>query len=227
MRSVRFFLVALAGVMAAPGVQAQELSTVNTPATERDTADLLLDILQEVTDLRQSVAELTEVVEAIQAELSERRSGIVPGAKRTEQPATGAGDELAASPAQAVGSPENLGVPPPEERVSSVTTVKEWGRSIEEARRMSTTSLVGQILAVPPWSTKQELEDLGRQLHEKYAAYDNVNIEVFNDQAVAAAYAERPVALNPAARVLTVSKVKDSGRDKVLLFVGEAVIEVQ
>lgn len=226
MRSVQIFLVAMSGVIAAPVVQAQELSTANTPAAERDTADLLLDILQEISELRQSVAELTEAVAAIQAELSERRPVIVPGAERSEQPAAGPRGETGGS-----GSPEGVAreqafAQPPEEQVFSVTIVKEWGRSVEEADRLSTNSLMGQVLAVPPWSTQQELEDLGKQLRAKYIAYDNVNIEVFNDQEVAAAYAQRPVARDPAARVLTVSKVKDSGRDKILLFVGETVIEV-
>jgi hypothetical protein len=215
--------------MAASTIRAQqaEVSTADTPAAERDTADLLLDILQEISELRESVAQLTDAVAAIQLELTERRPGIVPGARPADAPAIGAGSGPSASPLQDPAAPPKSVLQAPEERVFSVTLVKEWGRSIEEAQRLSTTSLVGQVLAVPPWSTREELENLGKELRAKFAAYDNVNIEVFNDRAVAASYAERPVALNAAARVLTVSKVLDSGRDKILLFVDGDVIEVQ
>ena len=107
-----------------------------------------------------------------------------------------------------------------------VTVVKEWGRTAEEAGRLNVASLKGMILAVPENSSDDELVALGMQLRDRYADYENVNIEAFDSISAAREYAEAGVA-NPERRVLHVSRFAGTGRDAVFLIRGDSVREFE
>lgn len=105
--------------------------------------------------------------------------------------------------------------------------INEWGRSPEVVADLpgDVPTLAGVVGAVPAGSRRVDIEQLGIDLRAKYAAYDNINIEVFNDQDAAAFYAETNVA-DPVHRVLSISKHAASGRDVILLIQGDTSTEV-
>ena len=99
------------------------------------------------------------------------------------------------------------------------TVIEEWGRSPGdiEKLRLTAPSLKGMILAVSPGTREKSLVALGRALRAQFDAYDNINIEVFNNLRSATAYAAGGT-LNAGHRVLNVSKFPASGRDVILLI---------
>jgi len=105
--------------------------------------------------------------------------------------------------------------------------IEEWGRSPEEltSSNRQGASLKGIIGVVPPNSSDDDLTQLGRSLHEQYAAFDNVNIEVFDDIEAARSYKGKYVA-PPKHRVLSISKHKTTGRDVILLIRDEKAVAV-
>lgn len=110
---------------------------------------------------------------------------------------------------------------------ATFTIVKEWGRSPEEAITLGSdvSSLIGLIAYVPPETDPETLRNLGRSLRRDYAAFDNVNIEVFNDRPAAQQYADSNQD-SGGHRVLTISKHKASGRDMILLHDGDTALNV-
>lgn len=115
---------------------------------------------------------------------------------------------------------------PTEPDKAPFTVVKEWGRSPEMAARINgATSLKGLIAAVPSSTSRDKLIELAKQLRTEFAAYDNINIEVFKNADSAEAYAggDPP---NPDHRVLSISKFKDTGRDVALLIEGQQVTPI-
>lgn len=120
---------------------------------------------------------------------------------------------------QALSGPEpvpELPPPPP----FKFTVIREWGRSAEEARELGAEaqSLKGLIGVVPKGSLRGDVEKLARDLRAKYDAFDNINIEVFDNTAVAREFAANKAA-DPERRVLSVSRHKASGRDAIVLLV--------
>lgn len=101
------------------------------------------------------------------------------------------------------------------------TVVSEWGRSPEVAKSLpgEVASLIGLALAVTPGMPGAELKRLGQDLRENYAAYDNINIEVFDDVGAARAFANEGKS-DPTHRVMSISKFKHSGRDSLVLYRG-------
>lgn len=99
------------------------------------------------------------------------------------------------------------------------TVVAEWGRTPEQVRELpqSVPSLKGMVGLVPRGSADEDLAALGRDLRAQFAAYDNINIEVFDDEEAAESFAERSVSSKPERRVLSVSKHRATGRDVILL----------
>lgn len=99
------------------------------------------------------------------------------------------------------------------------TPIKEWGRSPEMVEELGedATSLKGMVGIVPPRSRRADIEQLGRDLRSQFDAYDNINIEVFDDEKAAQDYAETQVG-DSDHRVLSISKYAASGRD-VILFI--------
>lgn len=104
------------------------------------------------------------------------------------------------------------------------TPVLEWGRTPEDVAGWEgrVYSLKGMICVIPPGGTDEQLLELGRRLRTEFTAYDNINIEVFDEEASARRFAEAR-APNPAHRVLTVSKDRETDRDVILLIKGEKV----
>ena len=129
-----------------------------------------------------------------------------------ETPGTDApGDsELAAAIATQLATPEAF----------SFTIVDEWGRSPEVAAELGAdaSTLIGVAGLVPPRSAKTDVLALLRELRATYEPYDNINIEIFDSEAAARAYAERQVA-DPDHHVASISRHKASGRD-VMIFLG-------
>lgn len=125
--------------------------------------------------------------------------------------------------------PEELAPAPEEPEPAEFTwsIVEEWGRTPEAAAELGgTSSLKGMVCVVPPGSGAGDLEQLGRDLRTQYGHYDNINIEVFDDEEAARAYAENHVS-NPAHRVLSISKHAGSGRDVILRMQDGMTLEVE
>lgn len=99
------------------------------------------------------------------------------------------------------------------------TVISEWGRSPEVASSLpgEVSSLIGMTIAVEPGTNPESLYQLGEELRENYAHYDNINIEVFDDVAAARRFAEKGE-VDEKRRVMSVSRFKHSGRDNILVF---------
>ena len=106
---------------------------------------------------------------------------------------------------------------PPPPAPFAFTVVREWGRDPETAAEIGgdAATLKGLIGAVPPGSSREDVENLGRELRAEYAGYDNINIEVFDDPEAARAFADDEKG-GSARRVLSVSRHRASGRDTIL-----------
>lgn len=102
----------------------------------------------------------------------------------------------------------------------SYQVVAEWGREPEEdtVLRGEAPSLKGMVCLVPPRSSREDLIALGRELRLEFDAYDNINIEVFDEEHAARTFAETSVSAGPEHRVLSVSKHKASSRDTIVYF---------
>ena len=119
--------------------------------------------------------------------------------------------------------------PPPEEEYYTdeeftFTPLHQWGRTPEMAEELGdgASSLLGMVGVVPGHSRREDIEDLGRELRDEYDTYDNINIEVFDDMAVAEEFIEAQTG-DPNRRVLSISKHSSEGRDIILyLHNGEA-----
>lgn len=120
------------------------------------------------------------------------------------------------------------GAQPRSASAGSYTIVSEWGRSPEVAAELpgNVSSLVGLAAAVAPGMASNELEALGRELRNTYDAYDNINIQVFDDIEAAKNYADLGKS-DPKHLVLGISKHKHSERDQMVRFEDGVPIEVQ
>lgn len=135
--------------------------------------------------------------------------------------AAGRPAEAAASPARATPAPP----PPPE---FSYTVVSEWGRDPDsEAVLMEDMqSLKGMVLVVPRGSRRDDVIALGRELRARFAEYDNINIEIFDEPMAARSFAETSVSSGPQHRVLSVSRHQPSGRDTIVYIENGVAREV-
>lgn len=117
--------------------------------------------------------------------------------------------------------------PAPEAVAFTYTVYQEWGRSPEEAANLGpgASSLKGMVCVTPEGSRREDLEQMARELRAQFGAYDNLNIEVFDDVEAARAYAEDGMN-TPDHRVASISRHKASGRDSALVFHGGATYEV-
>lgn len=111
--------------------------------------------------------------------------------------------------------------------VAKFEPVVEWGRTPEEAASMgaNVSSLKGMVGVVTPGVSDAYLTKLGQTLRKQFRAFDNVNVEVFDDVQAAQAFREKNVT-DPGHRVLSISKHKSSGRDVILLIRGETAQQV-
>ncbi len=99
------------------------------------------------------------------------------------------------------------------------TVVSEWGRSPEVAKSLpgAVASLIGLAIAVEPGTPEAELKRLGEELRQNYEAYDNINIEIFDEVGAARRFADQGKS-DPGHRVMSISKFKHSGRDSVVVY---------
>lgn len=225
--------VAVACVLAA--VFPLSRTSAQEPQPPGDLTAKLDALAREVAELRDAVTELNQTLDAVlQSVINELRkenerlraalrdqftteSGGLPNVPRPDRELLE--QVLADSPPQAHDEAP---------REFSYTVVKEWRRTPEQAAELGgkAESLIGMIVAVPEWSTEQDLVGLGRRLRAEYATYDNINIEVFKNVAAAFEFADRGVT-HPEDRVLNVSKFKADGRDLILLIQNGRAREVQ
>lgn len=96
--------------------------------------------------------------------------------------------------------------------------VKEWGRAPEEVAALGKNipSLKGMICLVPPALNDADLSAIGRAIRAEFDAYDNIVIEVFDDETAAKTYAESNTR-STQHNVLSIQKDGASGRDHILL----------
>lgn len=203
-------------ILAAASAFAQEPTEeiVDAPAVETlPDSVLLVQILTELNELRSSMERLELRLDILMHQFD------------------GTGDSPAPSeaPADAPAEPS-----PAEESAPQPTgeftydIIKEWGRTPELAAKLGKdiSTLIGRVIVVPPWSSDEQLIELGKELRDECADYDNINIEVFDDRVSALQFAESGVAADATRRVMTVSKYGDTGRDIILLIRGETTTTV-
>ena len=106
-----------------------------------------------------------------------------------------------------------------EASISGYAVIVEWGRTPEEAAAAGpeVNSLRGMICVVPEGTSDDELSDLGRSLRSDFAAYDNLNIQVFDNGDAANAYSQTN-STDKGGPVLHISRFKASGEDTVTIF---------
>lgn len=197
-------------------------------------------LIQELAAVKAELAEIKAMIAGLQDALAYCVAGQSPrqSAPAALPQAFGAGQSSRAN-YQAPGTPAPLEAPegaeamlagtPAEAESAAIayTILREWGRSPSQAAELGegVTSLKGMVIVVPPGVTADYLDRLGRDLHTQYSAFDNINIEVFDDPDAAEAFTQSNVA-NPAHRVLSISKHKASGRDVVLRTLDGITLEV-
>jgi hypothetical protein len=176
--------------------------------------DLVLDefvisLKNENNRLREELETLQHALEAREAmELAPFPSITLPGAPQT-----------LSAPAVPEMPPayDAVAVPAPGESIR-YAVIKEWGRNTEEAARLNNAStLKGMICAVPPQASDDQLAELGRWLRSEYDAYENINIDVFDDVDAARRFAETN-SMEGGRRVLNVSRHPATNRDAIVLI---------
>lgn len=187
-------------------------------------------VLGELAALRREVAELKAMVSGLQdvlAYLAAAQGGDPAAGAAVARPRPSAYRQAAEGAADAEHGAADAGVEaaPPAEFSHSV--VREWGRTPAQAAEIGggATSLKGMVLVVPAGSDPYDIDQLGRDLRNQFAHFDNINIEVFDDADAAEAYAQTNVA-NPAHRVLSVSRHRASGRDVILRIRDGVTMEI-
>lgn len=125
-------------------------------------------------------------------------------------------ERQAMMPASAAAEPE------------AYTIVSDWSRSPEVAASLpgDVSSLIGMAIAVEPDMSEGSLIQLGKDLRENYDAYDNINIEVFNDLEAARSYANKGTT-SAKHRVMTIAKFKHSERDTIVVYRNGRAVPVQ
>lgn len=108
-------------------------------------------------------------------------------------------------------------ITPPQEFYFRI--LEEWGRNPDVVKQMNSNapSIKGIIGVVPYGCPKEKLQELVRELRLKYDEYDNINIEIFDDETSAKEYIEKNLK-NKEHNVLSISKHKESGRDIISIY---------
>lgn len=216
----------LEAAMAEEQAAAEELAALREEVTAlrgdlkqlQETLELLFnqimaDLESENGDLR---AEVRRLYERADAGIAPNRNVPRPGSELIDGILAEAEGEVMAAVA-AGGIPEEI----------PYQVINEWGRSPEVAAELpgDVPTLLGLVISVPPGSRRMDVEELGRKLRAQYDAYDNINIEIFDDEDAAGFYAETNVA-DPVHRILSVSKHAASGRDVILSIQGDLITEI-
>ena len=194
----------------------------------REIEDLQLTLrqIQEVLDEKMlAIAELEDenekFREALRVRYGRERTGLPP----VPMPHREFIESVLNDPSAGSDAP---GTQPRSASPGSYTIVSEWGRSPEVAADLpgNVSSLVGLAAAVAPDMPSDALEALGRKLRSTYDAYDNINIQVFDDIEAAKSYADLGKS-SPRHLVLSISKHKHSERDVMVRFENGVAIKVQ
>lgn len=199
------------------------------PALPGESGELLL--------VRQELAELREEMAALRATMDDYLGGLIASMQQENQMlrrdldrANRLGVPVDIAPAPQVPRPEGAYVPteplpplpspapPAPAGPPSYEIVKEWGRTPDLAAELGAdvAALKGMVLVIPAGTPSTAIEELGRSLRDEFDAYENINIEVFDDADAAAEYVDHPTA-RPARRVLSVSRQASAGLDTILI----------
>jgi hypothetical protein len=233
-------LLAVSGWIAipSPAGQAQDtaldrldraMDSLDAPSSQPANARTQEDLMQEIDDLRQTLRELTEVLDdkILALKQLEDENENLRQALRLHYGGQGGLPPVPIPNRDLIESVLEEGEPFVEREESvaagsvpeTYTVVSEWGRSPEVAASLpgDVSSLIGMALAVSPGMTNDQIEALALDLRENYDAYDNINIEVFDDIAAARSYANEGD-VDDAHRVLTISRFRHSGRDEKIVY---------
>ena len=194
---------------------AEELAALRSDVARMQAMlDLVLD--EFVIELKNENNRLREEVETLQHALEARESqdaAFVPPMSRPDAPRA----PLTPAAPEAPPAYDAVAEPAPGETIR-YAVIREWGRNAEEAARMNNAStLKGMICAVPPNATDAQLAELGRWLRTEYDAYENINIDVFDDVEAARRFAETN-SMEGGRRVLNVSRHPATNRDVIALI---------
>lgn len=212
------------------------LALMAAPLARADDDAAHEQVVQELAAVKAELAEIKAMIAGLQDALAYCVAGqsARPSAPAALPQAFGAGQPSraeyqapgAAAPAGEIGTMD-AATPQETPQAIAYTILREWGRSPAQAAELGegVTSLKGMVIVVPPGVTAEYLDRLGRDLHTQYSAFDNINIEVFDDPDAAEAFTQSNVA-NPAHRVLSISKHKATGRDVVLRTLDGMTLEV-
>lgn len=198
-----------------------------------DTAETSQDyesLAAEVSELRAEVKRLQETIDLtisyVVGDLQEENRRLREEIARVYSATPGAADE---SGDIVYLSPDSMTVPetavdnseasaPVDFGDKGYAVIKEWGRSPEEVSTLGKgiPSLKGMICVAPANLDDAALTEIGRAIRTEFDAYDNMVIEVFDDETAAKAYAETNVR-STQHNVLSIQKDGASGRDHILL----------
>lgn len=205
----------------APVTSEAETATPDTPAPEEQPDDIET-LRGEVKDLRREVARLQETVDAALAyligELGDENRRLK---KDIASPDVIEQDKELVEQAPPV-EPEQPATAPvahADYGKDGYLSLKEWGRTPEQAKELggNVSSLRGMICAVSPGTTDEELKAIGKRLRDTCVGYDNMNIDIFDDEAAARDFVERNVR-SSTHYVMNITRHKASGQD-VMVFV--------
>ncbi|MDZ4857610.1 MAG: hypothetical protein SGI88_01405 [Candidatus Hydrogenedentes bacterium] len=207
---------------AAPSV---EISKGASPLPmEPEQSDDVTALRTEIADLRQDVDRLQETVDAALAylvgELGRENQKLRTDLEDTNHSGSEEMDDTTevSTPVE----PEPVDATPATQHVdygeAGHISIKEWGRTPEQAAELAAskpgtavTSLRGMICAVSPDISDDELKTIGKAIRNSCEGYDNVNIDIFNDEAAARDYADNNV--RGAHLVMNITRHKASGQD--------------
>jgi len=193
----------------------------------------------EVAGLRKDVDRLQETVDAalaylvgeLGAENRKLRTDLAADNDATTQdPLTET--EVAA---EAPPAPEPLAMPAPQ-RVdygeAGYLAIKEWGRTPEQAAELAAakpgaavSTLRGMICAISPGLAEDELTAIGKRIRASCDGYDNVNIDIFDDESAARDFAENNVR-SSTHLVMNITRHKTSGQDVMVRIHANGTREV-
>jgi hypothetical protein len=203
------------GNLGAPPEDAAELSSEDVQAQLEALHEVVRDLQRVLDDKLVAIQQLEDENESLRQALR-LRFGSSSGLPPVPIPNRKLIESVLQEPAPPAERRESVGPPSSPE---AFTVVSEWGRSPDVAASLpgDVSSLIGMTIAVDPGASVDELTELGRELRENYAHYDNINIEVFDDVAAARKFAESGE-LDERRRVVSVSRFKHSGRDSVVVY---------
>lgn len=219
-QSDKAVLEALEGPAEATAVSLKELhqKVLDLQSTLRHVQEMLAAKMLAITEIEDENRKLRE---ALRLRYGRERSGLppvpMPHKKLIESVLgqSGRTDQPFEEPSRDTGA-------------NTYTIVGQWGRSPEVAAGLpgNVSSLIGVAAVVAPGMPPNEVEALGKELHQTYNAYDNINIQVFDNVAAAKDYADTGTS-SAAHLILSISKHRHSQHDKIFRFQNGLAIEVQ